>query len=448
VDSLNKKIPYSTKAQTAKILHQLENLYINAVVSDDKAGVKSSLKSIITCKHLLGLSAKNYEKELSVFTGKKTHKSNSIKNFSKQKQLTITSIKQHKSTLIIKFNNPITKSNMIFFELNKPKLYKDIYDIKAKIGSKVPKLSINYIDNINIAQNRSDKVRLVLKDSNKIYSTAYIRDGSLFIQVHKNPDKYITKNIKYKPKMIQHKTKKIQHKTKTVIKRSINKKSKIIVVDPGHGGKDSGAVGYKKYREKHTVLKVSKLIAKLLRKSGYTVYMTRDSDRFIDLHKRTEFANKKGADLFISIHANASPSSQKLTLRGLETFFLSPAKSKKAKNIASKENSFAVRKMNDMSKNTLLSFLNKNKIVQSHKLAIDIQKGMISQIRKKYKNTKDGGVREAPFWVLVGAQMPAVLVETGYITNPTEADRLFNPFYQKALSIGIVDGINNYFVNN
>jgi len=207
-------------------------------------------------------------------------------------------------------------------------------------------------------------------------------------------------------------------------------------------------VGYKKYQEKHAVLKISKILQKLLKKKGYKVYLTRDKDTFIKLSKRTHFANKKEADLFISIHANASPSSQKLTLKGIETFFLSPAKTEKAKRIAAKENKSAVTSMNDMSKNTLLSFLNKTKIVQSNKLAIDIQKGMPSQVRKKYKDIRDGGVREAPFWVLVGAQMPAVLVELGYITNPTEADRLFNPFYQKSLATGIANGINNYFINN
>jgi len=100
------------------------------------------------------------------------------------------------------------------------------------------------------------------------------------------------------------------------------------------------------------------------------------------------------------------------------------------------------------SKNTLLSFLNRTKIVQSNKLAIDIQSGLLSSVKKKYDKIVDGGVREAPFWVLVGAQMPAVLIEVGYITNPTEAERLFNPFYQKALALGIRNGINNYFAKN
>jgi N-acetylmuramoyl-L-alanine amidase len=175
--------------------------------------------------------------------------------------------------------------------------------------------------------------------------------------------------------------------------------------------------------------------------------MTRKSDTFIKLKNRTHLANKKDADLFISIHANAAPKGKYLSLKGIETFFLSPAKTAKAKRIAAKENA-AASGMNKKSQDTLLSFLNRNKIIQSNKLAIDVQSGLLSSVRKKFKGVKDGGVREAPFWVLVGAQMPAVLVELGYITNPTEAERLFNPFYQNALAKGIYNGINSYFSHN
>ncbi len=432
IEVLSKKIPYSSKDQTSKILHQLENIYINSVVADDQNAIKKSLVNIIKCQKSLGIKSKSYEKELRSLT--KTDK------IAIAKRLNIVSIKKQNDTIIIKFNKLITKPKILFFEINRDKQYRDVYDIKANLNFKSPNISFNYIDNIVISQNKENKVRLVLKDKNKIYSNAYIRQGSLFIQIHKNPNLY-TKKPK---KTIKRKTFKKAKK----ITKSKYASSKIVVIDPGHGGKDGGAVGYKKYKEKNTVLKISKILEKLLKNKGYKVYMTRDKDKFIDLHKRTEFANKKDADLFISIHANASPSSQKLTLKGLETFFLSPAKSGRAKRVAAKENNFAVKKMDNMSKNTLLTLLNKNKIVQSNKLAIDIQRGMLTEVRKKYKNTRDGGVREAPFWVLVGAQMPAVLVETGYITNPTEADRLFNPFYQKALAIGIANGINDYFINN
>ena len=463
IDELYKKIPYASKSQTAIILHELENLYITSVVEGNKLGIAKTLKGIIKCKKLLGLDAKTYERELTSLTKnrpkpapkpkpKKLPKiiqkpkhvvTNKKAASTKNTILKIKSIKQKKNTIIIKFDYPMNKSKMLFFEINRDGKYKDIYDFKANLNFKAPKLNLSNIQNTTIAQNKAGKVRLVLTDKNKIYSNAYIRKGTLFIEVQKNS------------KMVQ-KTPIISHNKPKVSKKPIRKKaqnsiyatSKIIVIDPGHGGKDSGAVGYKKYKEKNAVLKISKLLKGLLKKSGYKVYLTRDSDKFIKLSKRTDFANKKMADLFISIHANASPSSQKLTLKGIETFFLSPAKTAKAKRIAAKENRSAVTSMNNMSKNTLLSFLNKTKIVQSNKLAIDVQKGMLSKVRKKYKNIRDGGVREAPFWVLVGAQMPAVLIEVGYITNPTEADRLFNPFYQKMLADGIANGINNYFVNN
>ncbi len=469
IDSLYKKIPYASKNETMHILHQLENFYITSVVNENKIETIKTLKGIVKCQKLLGLNYKTYENELNLLTKKeikpkkhhknitkkvtnkiepkRVHKRVKIENKAKKSStLKIKSITQKNNTIIIKFDRPLDRTKMLFFEINKNGTYKDIYDLKANLNFKAPKLSINYIKNAKIAQNRIDKVRLVLEDKNIIYSNAFIREGTLFIQVQKNPT--LAHKSHNKPKKVI-KTKKIaKPKTSKYVNKSIYTSKKIIVIDPGHGGKDSGAIGYKKYQEKVTVLKIAKLLKNILKKEGYTVYLTRDSDKFIKLSQRTHFANLKKADLFISIHANASPKAQRLTLKGIETFFLSPAKTSKAKRIAAKENKSAVTNLNSMSKNTLLSFLNTTKIVQSNKLAIDVQKGMLSKIRKKYKNTKDGGVREAPFWVLVGAQMPAVLVEIGYITNPTEGDRLFNPFYQKSLAEGIANGINNYFFNN
>jgi len=455
IDGLYKKIPYASKSETAHILHELENLYISAVVSDNKLGIAKTLKGIIKCQKLLGLNSKTYESELAELSKnspkpKITPKPKQTQKPKKQPTVTqknsilkISSIKQKNNTIIIKFNKPMHKSKMLFFEINQKGSYRDIYDFKANLNFKAPKLSLSTVKSAKIAQNRTGKVRLVLADKNKIYSNAYIRKGTLFIEIQKNP------NTTRKPKIIAYKKPKISKEPTTKqAKGTLYASSKIIVIDPGHGGKDSGAVGYKKYQEKNAVLKISKTLQGLLKKKGYKVYLTRDRDKFIKLSKRTHFANKKGADLFISIHANASPSAQKLTLKGIETFFLSPAKTEKAKRIAAKENKSAVTNMNSMSKNTLLSFLNTTKIVQSNKLAIDLQKGILTKVRKKHKDVRDGGVREAPFWVLVGAQMPAVLVEVGYITNPKEADRLFNPFYQKSLAEGMANGVNNYFINN
>ncbi len=228
----------------------------------------------------------------------------------------------------------------------------------------------------------------------------------------------------------------------------ITAKKKIIVIDPGHGGKDTGAISDSGIREKDIVLRVAQLLTDMLTKKGYTVYLTRSDDTFIELRDRTSFANKKNADVFVSIHANAVDlrHSDPTKFHGIETYFLSPARSERAKKAAEKEN--GVDLLDPFSKETFLNFLNREKIVASNKLAIDIQRGMLGYAKSKYKDTTDGGVREAPFWVLVGAQMPAVLVELGYLTHKDELEKLQTDYYKALLAKGIMEGIENYFQNN
>ena len=204
-------------------------------------------------------------------------------------------------------------------------------------------------------------------------------------------------------------------------------RNKTIVIDAGHGGKDAGAIGYKQRMEKHLVLDIALQLGKHLKQKGYKVFYTRDKDIFINLRDRTKVANDKNADLFLSLHANAAPTeAKKLSMKGLETFFLSPDRSERSKNVAALENKSDIEEMDFYSKETFLNVFNREKIVLSNKLAIDIQANMLGSVKKKYE-VDDGGVREAPFWVLVGATMPSVLIEIGYITNPDESDKMFNP---------------------
>ena len=228
------------------------------------------------------------------------------------------------------------------------------------------------------------------------------------------------------------------------------KSGKLIVIDAGHGGKDSGALSDKKgsLKEKDIVLSAALKLGNELKKRGYRVLYTRSSDKFINLRDRTKYANDKRADLFISIHANAAPNAAKAkSSEGLETFFLSPARSERSKKAAEKENQGDFEEMNYFSKQSVLNFLNREKIVASNKLAIDVQKNILTQTRKKYRIV-DGGVREAPFWVLVGAQMPAILIEIGYITHPSEGKRIASKSFQDLLVKGIADGVESYFYNN
>jgi N-acetylmuramoyl-L-alanine amidase len=115
--------------------------------------------------------------------------------------------------------------------------------------------------------------------------------------------------------------------------------------------------------------------------------------------------------------------------------------------VAARENSVVLHAKDKISKNVILNLMTGPKIVMSNKLAIDVQRGMLRNLRRKFKGVKDNGVRPAPFWVLVGAQMPSVLVETGYITHPKEKKRIFNPRYQERIAKGIAEGISNYFAN-
>ncbi len=226
------------------------------------------------------------------------------------------------------------------------------------------------------------------------------------------------------------------------------KKHKKIVLDAGHGGKDCGAMSANLVCEKDIVLEVVKFLHKELKKRGYSVLLTRDKDIYIDLVARTELANRKSADLFISVHANSIPKHSTSNAHGIETYFLSTARSERARKVAEQENKDDVNLMDYFSKSLLLNSLNTQRLIVSNKLAIDVQYGMLQSIRKNYPDVVDGGVREGPFWVLAGALMPSILIEIGYNSHAIESKRIQSKPYQKILAKGIADGIDSFFSKN
>ncbi|MCQ2683698.1 N-acetylmuramoyl-L-alanine amidase [Helicobacter pylori] len=226
------------------------------------------------------------------------------------------------------------------------------------------------------------------------------------------------------------------------------KKHKKIVLDAGHGGKDCGAMSANLVCEKDIVLEVVKFLHKELKKRGYSVLLTRDKDIYIDLVARTELANRKSADLFISVHANSIPKRSISNAHGIETYFLSTARSERARKVAEQENKDDVNLMDYFSKSLLLNSLNTQRLIVSNKLAIDVQYGMLQSIRKNYPDVVDGGVREGPFWVLAGALMPSILIEIGYNSHAIESKRIQSKPYQKILAKGIADGIDSFFSKN
>ncbi|WP_101021818.1 N-acetylmuramoyl-L-alanine amidase family protein [Helicobacter pylori] len=239
----------------------------------------------------------------------------------------------------------------------------------------------------------------------------------------------------------------IAEKNDTLIKTK-RKKHKKIVLDAGHGGKDCGAMSANLVCEKDIVLEVVKFLHKELKKRGYSVLLTRDKDIYIDLVARTELANKKSADLFISVHANSIPKHSTSNAHGIETYFLSTARSERARKVAEQENKDDVNLMDYFSKSLLLNSLNTQRLIVSNKLAIDVQYGMLQSIRKNYPDVVDGGVREGPFWVLAGALMPSILIEIGYNSHAIESRCIQSKPYQKILAKGIADGIDSFFSKN
>lgn len=301
-------------------------------------------------------------------------------------------------------------------------------------------------DSIIITQYSPKVVRVVFSSNSKFEVSKESEGKSLFLSF----DKDETATNAQKSAKNSSKTKPNPTNSAKSTPKKLNTKNKVIVIDAGHGGKDGGAIGYDgKLLEKDIVLSIALKTGDELRKMGYQVFYTRTKDRYINLRDRTKLANDKRANLFISIHANAAINKSKAkTMQGVETFFLSPARSERSKEVAALENKADFEEANFFLKQNFLSALSREKIIASNRLAIDIQKNILNSVRKKYK-VVDGAVREAPFWVLVGAQdMPAVLIEVGYISHNDEGKRLSNKLYQELLAKGIALGVQNYFRNN
>ena len=216
-----------------------------------------------------------------------------------------------------------------------------------------------------------------------------------------------------------------------------------IVIDPGHGGRDYGAPGYLKgVHEKHVTLQIARKLAQMVRKElKCEVFLTRNKDRYLTLEERTAIANTKNADLFISIHTNSHKDRRAY---GIETYFLNLATDDEAIRVAAMENATSTKNISDLQ--TILQDLMQNaKINESSRLAGNVQVSVVRHLKnKRYSRIKDKGVKQAPFYVLLGAQMPAILVETGFISNPREAKRLVNSQYQRRICEAIVIGIKKY----
>ncbi len=426
-----------------------KKLYLGAIMSNNKIKEISYLKKLIRYGDKLSISTTKYKRELkrldSSYVIRKSIKTKPIIKAKKiyKKRYTIKSIKQTKDSIVIDFYKNIHKNIFSFSEYKTKIHHYDYFDIKGSFKYVNPtKLYFKTLNKTTVLQKNKSTIRISLKSRYNPKTIYIINKRQIIIKILDK--KIIAKTKKHI------KQNKIKSKVKILPSNLFPTSNKIIVLDAGHGGRDAGAVGSNKRYEKNVVLKITRYVQQELKNKGFKVYLTRSRDKYIKLSHRTKFANKKKANIFISIHANAAAKSRAKVAHGIETYFLSPARSKRAKKVAALENKGDMSSMGWSSKNSLLTILNQSKITASNKLSIDIQKNMLYSLRAKYgkKAIRDGGVREGPFWVLVGAQMPSVLVEVGYISHPTEGKRINTSSYQKTIAHGIAKGIESYFRKN
>ncbi len=455
--------------------------YLKAVIQNDEQLKINELKNIIYIGEKLNKDIRPDKKKLEILLGRqistnsKTNKKLPEDNLEKNQLKEKVAIKNEPENNILKIESlnidtvsPIrsisTNENKIVVRFNKNYVKNDIKQISQKIAANyvysfdiagkykytIPtKLEINNIDNITINDNKdSVSIRISNKENAKITYSLAPRELIITVnnqQLNSNvetvvPNKKEVSTTKETPLNLPDSISSIKSEPKT--------KNKVIVLDAGHGADDVGAVGPNNRYEKVINLNVTKYVGAILKQRGYTVFLTRNNDTFIKVIDRTVLANEKNADLFISIHTNAVPKEKANEVDGIETFFLSPARNERAKRVAALENKTDIREMSNSSKDVFLESLNRPRITASHKFAIDIQSGILQSARSKYKDIKDSGVREGPFWVLVGAQMPSILVELGYVSHPTESKRLYDKAYQQLLANGISNGVDSYFSKN
>jgi N-acetylmuramoyl-L-alanine amidase len=227
----------------------------------------------------------------------------------------------------------------------------------------------------------------------------------------------------------------------TSLVRALGLKIGRIVIDPGHGGHDSGTIGVDGLEEKDVVLDVALRLGKLLHERlGAEIIYTRSDDTFIPLETRTAIANKAQADLFLSIHANSSSDA---TARGVETYYLNFTSTPDALETAARENAVSTQSIHELS-DLVKKIALKDKIDESREFASDVQQGLYSGLAKGNAGLKNRGVKKAPFVVLIGANMPSVLAEISFVTNPRDANELRQPEYRERVAESLYKGVARY----
>jgi len=320
------------------------------------------------------------------------------------------------------------------------RFYVDIYQTKLNpiLQGKTIKVDNAYIQQIRIAQRTNSTVRVVVDlDINSVER----------YEVFPLPDPFrIVVDIYSKEASSTALAPKVGTPAKPTtsgysMTRQLGLGIQRIVIDPGHGGKDPGCIGKENTYEKDIVLDVCTRLKKLLlQNKGLEIILTRETDIFIPLENRAVIANQKKADIFISVHANSYPNRKRA---GVETFYLNFNQDPDVLKVAAQENATTTKNISQQ-RETLEKIIRTNKLMESRDLANRLQKSLVMQIASKYQDIKNLGVKGGPFWVLIGGEMPSVLVEISHLSNPLEEERLNTTQYRQTVAQGIYEGILQY----
>ncbi len=332
---------------------------------------------------------------------------------------------------------------------NPDRIYFDLLGTRVTkaLASKPFPVDGGFLKQIRVGQNKPDTVRVVLDfESISDYNVFWLPD----------PYRLVVDISGKKPEPLQNapETSPSDPASETVVDlapdprsdgghslaQQLGLEARRVVIDPGHGGHDPGTMSKKGLREKDLVLDISRRVSKLLVSEGFEVLMTRNKDVFIPLEERTAIANSKGADLFVSIHVNASRSSRP---RGIETYYLNLATTPDAAEVAARENASTTRRLSELNE-LLQKVMNNSKIEESRELASHVQTKMATGLFKSTRDFRNRGVKTAPFYVLLGARVPSVLVEVAYLSNRKDEQLLEDAAYRKKIAQSIAQGIRSY----
>ena len=336
-----------------------------------------------------------------------------------------------------------------------PRLYVDLEETILDNSVKVEPITKGLLEKISFASNRPGVSRVVLyiKDleGHKVFSLPKSEQNPSFRLVMDikgtgaQPEKIFAKDAPTYGKQEPTLSSKIPEGEIASLKQALGLKVRTIVIDAGHGGHDPGAIGPSGLREKDVNLKIAKRLRERLIEEGKSfgienVYLTRSSDRFIPLEERTAIARKRKADIFISIHCNGA---RKKKAHGIETYILGFTDDQTSLQLAARENATTTKGLHEL-RGILKDYILSSKKEESQQVAGYVQESIIQNVSSKYKHVKNKGVKKAPFVVLIGADIPSVLVETSFITNPREEKRLKSEAYIERIVDGIILGIKKY----